>query len=160
MRLAVLEPTREASAPPGEDTSAPGLLPNKQSRRGTAADARARCQQTRPTSYTRRRSSPGALTQHPTVRARPLEYSSAARAWDTCTERSRTRRHFSGGGRVQREDARGRLARLLYCGYLAVFWQHHKKLPRYLKTTPRSPKDSFQGLEQRPEAGGCVFVVL
>ena len=51
-------------------------------------------------------------------------------------------------------------AQLLYCGYLAVFWQHHKKLPRYLKTTPRGPKDSCQGLEQRPEAGGCVFVAL
>ena len=61
---------------------------------------------------------------------------------------------------MQREDARGRLARLLYCGYLAVFWQHHKKLPRYLKTTPRSPKDSCQGLEQRPEAGGCVVVAI
>ncbi len=43
-------------------------------RRGTAAQTHARdYQQTRPTSYTRRRSSPGARTQRPTVRARPLK---------------------------------------------------------------------------------------
>ena len=36
------------------------------------------------------------------------------RAWDTCAERSRTRRHFSGAGRVQREGARGQLCAVFY----------------------------------------------
>ena len=66
------------------------------------------------------------------------------RAWGTCTERSRTRRHFSGDGCVQREARGDSFARFFCRGTQAgiVIWQH----PRYkAKTTLRSPNRRLTG---------------
>ena len=157
MWVAVLEPTRGASGP--RTQARRGTCAKKRVRRGTAATHARHYQQTRPTSYTRRRSSPGTRTQHPTVRARPLE-DSGARACDTCTDRSRTRRHFSGGGRVQREGARGRLcaAFLLRPASLLCCFSHSPILGGNLSQGVQKTLGS--SLEQRPGGRGYMKVSL
>ena len=134
MWVAVLEPTRGAS---GSRTQARrGTCAKKRVRRGTAATHARHYQQTRPTSYTRRRSSPGARTQRPTVRRDP--WKNLCRAGDPCTERSFTRRHFSRGGRVQREARGDGFARHFCCGSTSSKQQQ----PQHKKASVKPPQES------------------
>jgi len=134
---------RKRSYPSGAHTRAWGNAPNRRARRGTSATHLREYQQSRPTSHTRRGSSPGARAQHPTVRARPLEDSSAARG----TQYAKVV-HSSSLFRGRTCAARGR-ARTASRGFLVaapslplLFWQH----PRYkAKPTLRSPNRRLTG---------------
>ena len=144
---------RKRSYPSGAHTRAWGNAPNRRARRGTSATHLRDYQQTRPTSYTRRRSSPGARAQHPTVRARPLEDSSAARG----TQYAKVV-HSSSLFRGRTCAARGRVGTALrgqfVASKLALLFCPQDSIRR--ATVPRGPKDSWQQLQRRPGASGCV----
>jgi len=79
------------------------------------------------------------------------------RAGDPYTERSFTRRHFSGGGHVQREGARGQLC--------ADFFLRQHKQQNNNKHSTKNKREASPGVqrtlgsapEKRPGAGRYVF---
>ena len=143
---------------PGARAGRPAHL-RKAGQTGNAPDTYTRLQKTKPTPHKPRRSSPGARAQHPTVRARPLE-DSVPRAGDLCTDRSPTRRHFSGAGRVQREGARGRLcaAFLLRHASLLCWFGHSPILGGNLPSGVQKTLGS--SLKQRPGGRGYMNMSL
>ena len=122
----------------------PRYTPNSSHSAGRACALRTRdYKQTKPTPHKRRRSSPGERAQHSKVGG-AASGGLVPRAGDPCTHRSRTRRHFSRGGRAQRGPRGDSFARYFSRGTQAgfVFWQH----PRYkAKTTLRSPNRRLTG---------------
>ena len=91
---------------------------------------------------------------------RDLWRSLVPRAGDPCTERSRTRRHFSGVGRVQREGARGQLCAAFFLGAasLLCYFGHSPILGGNL---PQSVQKTLgSSLEQRPGGRGYMDMSL
>ena len=134
-----MEPTREAFGLLCCRTrTRRGTAQTKRVRRGTSATHARDYQQTRPTSYTRRRSSPGVRAQHPTVRGAASGGLCAARVGHMYGKIEQSPSLFRG----RLCAARGRAGTALRGFFVAAAQAAKQQQPTAQKASVKPPQES------------------